>query len=109
MAIATLAGGSAGMDLACTQSPSRPPPIGDDDAQLHVGDNTVGGGGSENEASMNECVAAGGVCMNPGIGNLCPEQSSDSCGTTPETETMVCCTGFNDAGAPDAVPDVLDN
>jgi hypothetical protein len=94
------------MGVACSQPPENPPPAPDTDAQSHLGGSGPTGTGSE--ASTNPCVAAGGVCMDPGEGNICPSQTADPCTTSSDedasgTFALVCCTGFNDAGAPSDV------
>ena len=103
------------MDAGCSEASNHPPPPGATDAELHVSGTVGASGGDEAGATCRTtCAAAGGVCMVPGPGNLCPEQTSDSCGTAAPGDdsgeaVMVCCTGFNNVGVPDATPDVIDN
>ncbi len=111
LAFATIVGW---MDAGCSQPPGHPPPAEATDAELHVTGSVGAGGGGEAGATTNACAAAGGLCMTQGTGNICPEQTLDSCGTAGPGDdsgeaVMVCCTGFNNVGLPDATPDVIDN
>jgi hypothetical protein len=104
MLLGPLVGG--GIVAACNTPPETPPPAADTDAEVHLGSGATGAGG---EASVSACVAAQGQCMDPGDGNICPLMIGLSCSTGSDTDAnatftaLICCTDFNDAGAPDDV------
>jgi hypothetical protein len=105
LALASLVVGWIG--VACSEPPDQPPPAPNGDTPVHLGGGATGSGSA---ASTSPCVAAHGVCMDPGDGNICPSVIAESCSIASDNEAsgpivtaQVCCTGFNDAGQPDVV------
>jgi hypothetical protein len=85
---------------ACSSSTNYPPLPGAYEAGAggggqHGGEG--GGGGSSNNA----CFNVGGICT--AVGNICPlGHPGVSCGPG---SVLICCSGYDDAGAPDVVLD----
>jgi hypothetical protein len=101
-ALFPVVGGAVG--VACNLPPNDPPPEQNTDAQVHLGVSPGGGGG---ETSVNQCAAMNGVCMVAGDANICPIQMGDfGCTSAADLEAgviSVCCTGYDEAGAPDVI------
>ncbi len=95
---------------ACSSSSTYPPLLGGP-FEGGTGGGGVGTGGGE--AGTTPCAAQGGQCVLPGNlvdggGISCPTQLFYSCGQGSVTEAgpaLICCGGYNDAGAPDVIVD----
>jgi hypothetical protein len=86
---------------ACSSSTNYPPTLGGPYEAGTGGGGQHGGEGGEGGSSNTPCFNQGGMCT--AAGNLCPVQLHGvSCGSG---STEICCTGYNDAGAPDVVVD----
>ncbi len=103
---------SAILIAACSGSTDYPPTNGTPYQAGGPGPGTSGGGGEGGGNSA--CVTQGGQCLlagnlGDGASISCPVQLTGvSCGVGSVDEAgmavLICCSGFNDAGAPDVTP-----
>jgi hypothetical protein len=96
---------------ACNNAPENPP-MYTDTYDAGTGGNTGGGGGgggnnTECAVHHGQCLLAGDMCDGASCSSCPTMLSGDNiCGPNTLTEAgvlvYICCTGFNDAGSPDA-------
>jgi hypothetical protein len=94
--------------VSCGSTSGSPPPIG---GTYQGGQGTGDPGGGGGGTSENECEKQKGTCTLAGNasegGSSCPVQLDESCGpgsltdADPPVPVLICCTGYNDAGAPE--------
>ena len=90
-----------GTGIACSSSTNYPPLIGGPYEGGTGGGGQHGGEGGGGGSSNNACFNVGGICT--AVGNICPlGHPGVSCGPG---SVLICCSGYDDAGAPDVVFD----